>query len=62
MKANLPIKATSADVDNVVDFPKSTTTSPFNNLTARIVLAQFRAGTLPEAVLLYLLAGAGLGP
>jgi hypothetical protein len=34
--------------------------SPFDRLTAELVLAQFRAGTLPEPVLLYLLAGVGL--
>jgi hypothetical protein len=52
------------DVGNVVDFPiKSTaTSSPFGNLTVEIILAQHRAGTLPEAVLLYLLAGVGLWP
>jgi hypothetical protein len=33
---------------------------PFQQLTVELVLAQFRAGTLPEAMLLYLLAGAGL--
>jgi hypothetical protein len=36
--------------------------SPFDNLTARLVLAQHRAGTLPEPVLLALLAGVGLRP
>jgi hypothetical protein len=39
---------------------KSSTTSSFDKLTVEIVLAQFRSGTLPEAVLLYLLAGVGL--
>jgi hypothetical protein len=34
--------------------------SPFDNLTARLVLAQHRAGTLPEPVLVALLAGVGL--
>jgi hypothetical protein len=33
---------------------------PFQQLTVELVLAQFRAGTLPEAVLLYLLAGVRL--
>jgi hypothetical protein len=36
--------------------------SPFDNLTARLVLAQYRAGTLPEPVLAALLAGVGLRP
>jgi hypothetical protein len=36
--------------------------SPFDRLTAEFVLAQFRAGTLPEPVLVYLLAGVGLWP
>lgn len=35
---------------------------PFQQLTAQLVLAQFRAGTLPEPVMLFLLAGAGLRP
>ena len=34
--------------------------SPFDQLTATLVVAQFRQGTLPEAVLVALLAGAGL--
>jgi hypothetical protein len=38
------------------------TPSPFDHLTATLVLAQHRAGTLPEAVLIALLAGAGLRP
>jgi hypothetical protein len=51
----------STDVDNMIDFPiKSITTSPFNKLTVEIILAQHRAGTLPEAVLVFLLAGVGL--
>ena len=33
---------------------------PFQQLTVELVLAQFRAGTLPEAMLLYLLVGVGL--
>jgi hypothetical protein len=48
----------SIDVDNVIDFPtKSSITSPYDKLTVETVLAQYRAGALPEAVLLYLLAG-----
>ena len=50
----------STDVNNVIDFPNSITTSPFDKLTVEIVLAQHRAGTLPEAVLIFLLAGVGL--
>lgn len=34
--------------------------SPFDRLTARLVLARHREGTLPEGVLVALLAGAGL--
>jgi hypothetical protein len=53
----------STAVDNVVDFTiKSITISPSNKLTVEIILAQFRAGTLAEAVLLYLSAGVGLRP
>jgi hypothetical protein len=59
MKANLPIKATSADVDNVVDFPKSTTTSAFGKLTVKLILDQHGRGVLEETVLLALLAGRG---
>jgi hypothetical protein len=33
---------------------------PFDRLTTELVLAQYRAGTLPEAVIVALLAGAGL--
>ena len=36
--------------------------APFDQLTATLVVAQFRQGTLPEAVLLALLACAGLQP
>jgi hypothetical protein len=34
--------------------------APFDTLTVALILAQHRAGTLPEAVLLALLAGVGL--
>lgn len=37
-------------------------TSPFDGLTANLVLAQFRAGTLPEAVIVAMMASAGLRP
>jgi hypothetical protein len=48
---------------NVVDFPsKFNATSPFQQLTARLVIAQHRAGCLPEAVIVALLVGAGLRP
>jgi hypothetical protein len=48
---------------NVVDIaPKFNAVSPFQQLTARMVLAQYRAGTLPEAVIVALLASAGLQP
>jgi hypothetical protein len=36
--------------------------SPFDQLTAQVVLDQHRRGVLPEAVLVALLAGAGLQP
>lgn len=35
---------------------------PFDNLTATLVLAQYRAGTLPEGVIVALLACAGMQP
>ena len=35
---------------------------PFDQLTAALVIAQHRAGTLPEGVLVALLASAGLQP
>jgi len=36
--------------------------APFERLTARVVLEQFRRGELPEPVLIALLAGVGLAP
>lgn len=36
--------------------------SPFDGLTASLVLAQYRAGTLPEGVFVALLSGCGLRP
>ena len=36
--------------------------SPFDQLTAQMILAQHRAGTLPEAIVAALLAGVGLRP
>jgi hypothetical protein len=53
----------STDVDNVIDFPiKSITASPFDQLTAGLILDQQRRGVLPEAILVALLAGVGLRP
>jgi hypothetical protein len=43
-------------------FPKLKTASPFDQLTARLVMDQHRRGELPAAMLEYLLAGAGLQP
>ena len=46
---------------NVVNFPaKDNNATPFDELTARLVLAKFRAGTLPEAVLIAFMQAAGL--
>jgi hypothetical protein len=51
----------SSNSANVVDFPsKLNAVSPFQQLTARMVIAQYRTGSLPEAVIVALLAGAGL--
>ena len=36
--------------------------SPFDGLTANLVLARFRAGTLPEGVFVAMMASAGLHP
>jgi hypothetical protein len=48
---------------NVVPlFPKLNTASPFQQLTARLVMARHRAGTLDPAVLVALLAAVGLQP
>lgn len=38
------------------------TRSPFDELTASLVLAQYRAGTLPEGVIVAMMASAGLRP
>jgi hypothetical protein len=53
---------------NVITFPPrldrgtqvSSHARPFDRLTTELVLAQYRAGTLPEGVIVALLAGAGL--
>jgi hypothetical protein len=53
----------SSSSANVVDFPsKFNAESLFRQLTARTVLAHYRAGTLPEDVVVVLLVGAGLYP
>ena len=46
----------------VIPFPAKVRPDPFKQLTANLVVAQYRAGTLPEAVIVALLAGAGLHP
>jgi hypothetical protein len=43
-------------------FPKLKTGSPFDQLTARLVMDRHRRGELPSAMLEYLLAGLGLRP
>lgn len=43
-------------------FPKLNTGSAFDRLTAQLIVAQHRNGTLQEGVLLALLAGVGLHP
>src|SRR5262245_42997470 len=49
--------------DNVIAFPgRQSDGSPLDRLTARLVLAQHRAGTLSEGVLLALLVAVGLQP
>ena len=48
-------------VSNVIPFPDATG-DPYSVLTARIVVERFRRGELPEAVLLALMASAGLRP
>jgi hypothetical protein len=53
----------SSSSANVVDFPsKFNATSLFRQLTARMVIAQHRAGVLPQGVIVALLVGAGLYP
>jgi hypothetical protein len=46
---------------NVVPFP-NVIGDPYSVLTARLVVERFRRGELPEAVLLALMACAGLRP
>jgi hypothetical protein len=45
---------------DVIALPSRIKPDPFKQLTARMVIAQYRAGILPEAVIVALLAGAGL--
>lgn len=42
--------------------PNANTCHSFDRLTARLVIDQYRAGTLPEGVIVALLANAGLHP
>ena len=42
--------------------PNLNRVAPFDALTARSIIAQHRAGTLPEGVIVALLAGVGLHP
>jgi hypothetical protein len=46
----------------VIALPFRIKPDPFEQLTANLVIAQYRAGTLPEGVLVALLASAGLQP
>ena len=46
---------------NIIPFPNAAA-DPFSALTARMVVERFRRGELPEAVLLALMASAGLRP
>ena len=46
---------------NVIPFPKRPA-DPYNTLTAQLVVERSRRGELPEAVLLALMASAGLHP
>jgi hypothetical protein len=48
--------------DNVIPLPRAGSVAPFDRLTATLVLEQYRAGTLPEGVIVALLASAGLYP
>jgi hypothetical protein len=58
---DVPSIAPSTGTAKVILLPKAKARpDPFQQLTVELVLAQFRAGTLPESVLLYLLAGVRL--
>ena len=55
--------------DNVIPFPRldagiqvSRHSTPFDRLTAALIVDQHRRGVLPEAIVVALLAGAGLQP
>jgi hypothetical protein len=50
----------AGDDGKVIQFPRLDTVSPFDRLTATLVVAQHRAGVLPEPVLIALLAAVGL--
>ena len=55
----LPTKIRNAEV---IPLPLKGKPDPFKQLTANLVIAQYRAGILPEGVLVALLASAGLQP
>lgn len=53
----------SRDGAKVIPLHPGRQASPtLDGLTARLVLAQYRAGTLPEAVIVAMMASAGLRP
>jgi hypothetical protein len=53
----------SSSSANVILLPRNANTGhSFDRLTARLVIDQYRAGTLPEGVIVALLANAGLHP
>lgn len=54
--------SSSAKVIQLRPGNKTNPPRPFDQLTANLVLAQFRAGTLPEAVMVAMMASAGLRP
>lgn len=57
-----PAHMSPAQRGNVVPIRPGAETmaSPFDRLTTRLVLARYRNGTLPEGVLVALLAGVGV--
>ena len=50
----------SKPVGNVLPFPRRSASSPFDKLTAALVMERHRRGELDPAVLAALLAGVGL--
>lgn len=52
----------SRDGAKVIPLHPGRNASPFDGLTANLVPAQYRAGTLPEAVIVAMMASAGLRP